>query len=281
MISASGGTLIVAIPCRDGLVISADKTETNEAQCTSRNDAVKIHKLSPCIAFGIAGYPLFYRTNPLTRQVETIYDLRKDVEEFYSSRDTKLISQTWDELGSYLQNRFYDFLSTFYFEKPLPIPPSYGDWLYQLPFWYLTANGELGSTTVKMRYKERAVQYFICETPQEKFQRAEAFAYGHKAVLHELKIGSDSRFDEYRNDQKIMRFLKNSPPAKDTKTSEALDACERLIIITSKWIPHRVGFSTDSILIHKQKGVRVSNFISVALTYERTQERKKIRKRRL
>jgi hypothetical protein len=257
MVKVSSGTLIIAIPCKVGLVVSADKRMIISVLHTIHDDVTKLYILSSSALFSVTGYPLVYNIiDRDTEHVEILYDARETVKSFYLCRDTASISSTWDELGLHLQNEFNRLLSISSSGKGLPIPRNRGDWLYHLPFWFLTNENNIGTSTIKLKYvrEEGLVQYFIEETQQEKFQSAEVFAYGHTDVVNELKTGNDTRFDRYRSDHATIRFLKEPPPPSEVEIEEAKTASVNLIRISSEWI-HTIGPTSDSILIHKEKGV--------------------------
>lgn len=250
-------TLIVAIPCEDGLVVSADKRVISEVASgleETQDAFVKLHSPNPFAAYGLTGNVFIYDKED---NYKLVYDLGEVLKTYYQENSNTFTHQSLKDLARHLETHFKNFLSVLGSGKGPPTPSRDDKCFYELLFWYVTEPHELSLTGLKMKYVKE-LEYAECLVSQpcnpKRFQVAEALAYSHTALISELKKPSNPRFDRYRNDHRIMRFLKDPPPTSEIDTDEALYASKRLIKLSSKWI-HQVSSTSDSILIHKHKGV--------------------------
>src|SRR5216683_6776460 len=107
-VASSHGTLILAIPCKKGLVVCADRKMRIIGGPNQVLEVVKINQLGPHAAFGLVGNPVFY--SPVRPYTE-LFNAGTAVKRFYASRDTRRIQETWDELVPTMQERFSRFLA--------------------------------------------------------------------------------------------------------------------------------------------------------------------------
>lgn len=263
-VALSHGTLIVAIPCDEGLVVCADKKMRIVGGRNQVLEVVKVTQLGSHAAFGLVGNPVFY--NP-QRPYNELFNAGTVVKRFYSSMDTRIIQQTWDDLVPTIQERFSRFLSGLTFEQAPPSGPPPDNYLFHLPFWYVNQDGQLGATTISLAYvKERGMsQLFKMDEQPRAFETGRAFSWGSIEVFNELKQGNDARFEELRNEPGIRRLLNEDPPAAEVEVEEAFRVAKRLIEITSENMDlltpgkQDVGTRTDGALISRTEGFKWLN----------------------
>lgn len=260
-VASSHGTLILAIPCREGLVVCADRRMRIIGGRNQVLEVVKINQLGSHAAFGLVGNPVFY--SPV-RPYNELFNAGTVVKRFYSSRDTRRIQETWDQLVPTIQERFSRFLSGLTFEQAPPSGPPPENYLFHLPFWYVNQDGLLGATTISLAYvKERGMsQLFKTDEQPETFELGRAFSWGSIEVFNELKQGNDVRFEDFRNEAGIRRLLREDPPAGEVEVEEAVEVAKRLIEITSENMhlltpgKQDVGITTNCALISTEEGFK-------------------------
>jgi hypothetical protein len=222
-------TLIVAIPCKDGLVICADKKLNLSIGGCTLEDAVKIHKLSTQVAFGVVGNSIFYDPlNPL----KVLYSTENVVKAFFANK--KYIPDDWSEFARTVTQSFTKFATD--------LPPTYivsggpppDHFIFHIVFWYLKPDGRLGAYTFSLQYIREIGRLcpFRMEEPAQTFEIGRALAWGNVRLFDEITNGSESRFDELRNDAGVRRLLVEDPPASEVTVEEALTAANKLIKVS-------------------------------------------------
>jgi hypothetical protein len=254
------GTLIIAVPTKSGLVVCADKKMLITGARSRLLDVVKIKQLGSHAAFGLSGNPVFYDPSN-GRQLFSAEDV---VRRFYSDKELRLIKDTWRKFVPALQQEFTRFLSGLTAAEAPPSGPAPSYFLFHLPFWYVDADGEFGTTTISIKYiKEQGmVQGFCLPESAAAFQVGRAFAWGSVEVFDELRTGRDPRFESFRSDPQIKRLVNDSPPVNEVEAEEAAIVLKRIIKFSSENLtllaPNKldVGSTTDCALISKTDGFK-------------------------
>src|SRR5262249_17823124 len=106
------------------------------------------------------------------------------------------------------------------------------------------------------------VQPFLMSENPATFKLGRAFAWGSVEVFDELRNGSDSRFESFRNDPQIKRLVSNNPPVDEVEADEAAIVARSIIKLTSENLallaPNKrdVGTTSDCALITKADGFK-------------------------
>src|SRR5262249_27380364 len=130
------GTLIMAIPTKDDLVICSDKKFMITGTRNRVMEVVKITQIGSHAAFGLSGNPVFYHPHSGAE----LFNAKNVVERFYANKDLRLIDETWHEFVPTLQQEFKRFLSGLTFEQAPPSGPGSSNFLFHIPFWLRMEN---------------------------------------------------------------------------------------------------------------------------------------------
>lgn len=275
-------TILLAIPCKDGLVICADKKLNMSLGSSIIEDAVKIYRLSSHIAFGVIGKSIFY--DPLNPS-KVLYSAEEVVKSFFANK--KYVPDDWSDFARTMTQSFYDFAgklpSTYILSGGLP--PEH--FIFHVVFWYLKPDRKLGAYTFSLQYiREIGMLHpYRMEEPPEIFEVGRAIVKGNVHLIDEIKNGSDSRFDELRNDPGIKRFFLESTPASEVTMEEAIAIANKIIKLsrTMTWelkpIKEEAGLEekTDCAIIHRQTGFK---FLSEKTTNPISTVRKPIKRKK-
>lgn len=278
-------TIILAIPCKDGLVVCADRKLNMTVGGNILEDAVRIYQLSNQVAFGVVGNSIFY--DPFNPS-KVLYSAENVVKAFFSNK--KYVPSDWSEFVKTITESFARFAER--------IPPTYillggpppDFFIFHVLFWYLTTEGKLGTYTFSLQYIREMgrLHPFGTKAPPETFETGRASVWGNVRLIDEIKNGSDSRFDELRNDSDIRRFLLEDPPPSEVTMEEAVAIANKIIKVsrTMTWelkpIKEVAGIEekTDCAIINRQTGFKWLSEQKVESLKIVSQPRKPIKKKK-
>lgn len=254
-------TIIVSVPCKEGLVICADQKLSMTVGDSTIHDAVKIHRLSPHVAFGVVGNSIF--CDPFNPS-KVLYSVENVVKAFFTGR--KYIPEDWSDFAKTVTDSFAEFAGNVPQTHIVLGGPPPDHFIFDIGFWYLTPDGELGTYTFSLQFIREIgrVHPFRMEAPAETFETARASAWGNGAILDEIRNGSDSRFDELRNDPELRRFVAEEPLASEVTTEEAVSAANKIIKVSRSMTPAlepikeaaELEEKTDCAIIHRKTGFK-------------------------
>jgi len=112
-VSKVGGTLVIAVPIKDGLVVCSDKMLYNETTKTSREDFVRIHKVNDKTLFVATHTTAFL--NKAGKMEFDVFDLTQDFVSrhgFHTDRAywASLTDEIRNKLSAYLTKQKYQYL---------------------------------------------------------------------------------------------------------------------------------------------------------------------------
>lgn len=277
-------TVIVAIPCKDGLVVCADKKLSMLIGGSTLNDAVKIHRLSAHIGFGVVGNSIFY--DPLNPS-NVLYSTESVVKAFFATKE--YIPDDWSEFATTITGSFAKFVESLQATQIVWSGPPPDHFIFHIIFWYLGRDGKLGTYTFSLQYiREVGVLCpFRMEAPAKSFETGRASVWGNVGLFDEIKNGTDSRVGELREDPELRRFLMEDPSASEVTLEEAISAASKIIQVSRSMTPTlqpikeavELEEKTDCAIIRHQTGFNWLSRENVSAPIQRPTRKKKTRRR--
>lgn len=241
-LKAFGGTLIVAVPFQQGLVICADRLGTSGEGETE--DTQKLYQIGPSAAFAATGITTF--RDPRNPNIQ--YDACIIIDNFFSEQVFDSNNKRYTELAIRLTTEFSNFYWRFT-NISLPTITVGGieyPFFFRLIFFYLDQNQILDVETTDFIQHPENKQLALGRIPatEDELKGLTPMVYGDAAVFNEIMNGSDPRFDIVRNDPVIKRFVTGNAPAEQVTEEEALEFAKKLIVISSQMTPLITGRQT-------------------------------------
>ena len=216
------GSLVVAIPSRDGLIICADKRRIIGDQV--EDNFSKLLLIRPGLAFAVTGYPTFL----FKGQVEfDAFDISKRV--LTQSTSSADVQRHVSELAERLRSDFETEARTYDPADPLnDAPPSYV--LFQVAIFSLRSDQKPNLSLIQLEYhKPSTVTTNVVQQGPETFEKLGITALGDASLLRELREGHDPTFDHLRNDPSFARFINSTVSAKEESADSVKSFATRFI----------------------------------------------------
>ena len=221
------GTIVVAVPVRDGLVVCSDKRLYNDQSGRYTDDSVKIRKINDTALFVATNTIGFYDS----RSRSMAFNAFDVTERFVAMRSPSEGRAFWDGLKKEINARLRE-----YFAKR-----SYAEWpesdrasnnlLFNLIF-YTTTDGKSYSYTLRVFYEKARTPIITIADPIREEIRTTKLAGKGRDV-----IGFLARTPTLASDGLIQRF---GNPGFDRQTASTTDAtafAKKLIVFTSRGVP--------------------------------------------
>lgn len=253
------GSLVVAIPYKDGLLIAADKRAANNQG--RFDDFVKIAEADTFTAVASTGtaesgvhiggekawHLNFSATDSICQAIKSQKKLDNDIEPSLAST------------AESLRKSIINFAST----SEGKLLPSGSPLFTSRIFHFNKTTKKFQIATLTLKYdRDQPEQCEIaggCEEVQVSF----CYPQGRAELLYELWKGTDSQFDKLRSNKYVSKFLRNPVPFKQVSQSEARRAALYFISITSKrnqmLVPgdESVSETADIYVISRSHGVKI------------------------
>lgn len=229
------GTLVIAVPSKEGLVVCADKRVYYIEENITKDEKIKIIQVGGHGLFASVGMLSFTRTakfdpNPISIEVDRL------VENYFKKKDIRIFkNEQWNDFCQYLEKIFN--ADNYQIPSNDPSKP-----FLQGAFFYLDLKNSINCTVVKLfihkgRYSSLSglgVQATF-ETEPEHIIKNSIKVLGEAAVIKEVKNETNSRFDDIRRNPLVQKVFNSQAIPLGTFTSqEAKDFASYLIEITSK-----------------------------------------------
>ena len=242
-----GGTLVVAVPVREGLAACSDKRLFNESTGTFTDDFVKIHQVSQNALFVATNTTGFF--NPSTGRMEfDVFDLTARYVSLHGFTPDKVF---WDGLNKQIRENLLQYL----LKRP------YKDWpetdhansrlLFNLVFYTVAGNTD--------RSYSMSVFYEKAPTPVIDIPNVVGLLVRSPQLLGKGKIVMSylATKPELARDPSILRFDQANFDAKKTTTQDAVSFAQTLFRITNEALPGaRVSATYDCALLDYRSGFR-------------------------
>lgn len=244
------GTLVVAVPVKDGLVVCADKRLYNNQTGTFIDTFVKIRKADQ--------NSLFVATNTvgfLDKQTGKLgFDVFEIAEAYVSRNRFVLNRRFWDGLKHEIDRRLREYLSK----------QKYQDWpatdlesnklLFNLVF-YSTAGGSARSHTIKVFYEKAPTPVIYLSGPVSETVRTPKLSGKGRYLMNHLAQDSKLSRDPF-----ILRFDEFKFDIQKVTIREAVHFSSRLFHLANAAVPEsRVSSVHDCALLGYENGFQWVN----------------------
>jgi hypothetical protein len=240
-LNAFGGTLIVAVPCQQGLVICADRLAT-DLKAGKTEDTQKLFQIGPSAAVGTTGTSTL--RDPGIPDFK--FDAHELVTDFFREYEFKFEESLMTKLAERLTDRLNDFYSRF---TNLGLAKHYvGGYLFifRLVFAYIDETQAIKVSTADFLANEATGDLMLGpdHASERQLEGLEPMVFGDRAVFDAIHNQTDTRFDEARNDPILNRFMTGNAPSTEVTEEEALEFGKKLITISSQMAPILSGKKT-------------------------------------
>jgi hypothetical protein len=244
-IQSVGGTLVVAVPVREGLVTCSDRRLFNETTGTYTDDFVKIHK--------VGNNALFVATNTTGFLDNTTGKMEFDVFEiaarYASDHEFAPGRPFWEGLKKEIRDQLSEYLAKRKYNEWPATDTANNNLLFNLVF-YAIANQNIRSYSISVFYEKAPTPViYIPDVVSEEVRTPKLLGKG-KIVMSYLAINP-----ALGRDPSILRFSQGNFEVNKTTTQDAIDFAGKLFILTNKALPGaRVSATYDCALLSFQKG---------------------------
>lgn len=232
---ARGGTMVVAVRFKDGMVVCADKRTHRDGpgqpKGNYRDDDVKITLINELGGFVTAGVPILE-----TGDGSRVFDADQVIGDHF--REVGFAQ--FDQLAQRAEDAFRNYvLSKDLTERP-PTQWREGQPVFFRAIVFFNGRENIDLYDLELQYTNAdppIVRATIQNRSQDRLR-----AYG-TLVLKEILGGTDQRFADLRDDDALTSVLRVGSPSRLTER-EALSFAKRSIVVTSE----RIGFLDESLV---------------------------------
>ncbi len=256
--TTSKGTLIVVVPCQEGIIVAADTRLTNEKGLVS-DCFRKLRPVGNDGVFAIAGNTL---TAPKSDErspidVKPTADFHDLMQGYFSKTDLSDSADDPNRLCKDISALYASLLGKMSREQAKEAASESQGILFSM---VVVAGNRNGISRWLFRgYFEEKHPLVGCRVEVETLPEGPYFV-GRTEVAAEIRNGNRKLFDGLRQDKTIRSFLAN-PPIATVLPNRALKFAQRMILETSKMgchldVPHTVGPQADCALVALDGGVK-------------------------
>ena len=241
------GTLVVAVPYRDGLVVCADKRLFNAEAGTSTDNNVKIRKVD--------GNTLFVATNTIgfydQQARKMAFDAFEVTSEHVSKNGFRDNTQFWNGLKQQIGTR----LRAYFAGRPYAEWPASdrrnGNLLFNLVF-YSVGDNRAWSHSLKVYYEKARTPIIQVSGPVREEVKTTKLSGKGREVMGFLAANPDAAADP-----SIQSFDESRFDVRSTSEQQAVDFARKLIRMTSTGVPRaNVSPTADCSLLSHSEGFR-------------------------
>lgn len=235
-----GGTLVVAVPVSDGLVVCSDKRLYNEATGASRDDFVKIHPAGDKALF-VATHSTGFLNKTTGKMEFDIFELTHD---FVSRNGFAPSQQYWSSLRSEIRSKLSAYLSRQKF-KDLPETDLANNMLLFNLVFFAIEGGSVKDYSLSVFYERAQVPIINVANVVSEFVKNPKLLGKGKDVM--ALFAKDSSFAQ---DPSILKFDQSYFNIARTSASDAVTFASRLFTLTNQQLPQaRVSAAHDCIYL--------------------------------
>jgi hypothetical protein len=242
-----GGTLVVAVPVQEGLVVCSDKRLYNDATNTFTDTYVKIHQVNSNALF-VATHTTGFLDATTGKMAFDIFDVTA---RFVSKNDFKPSPTYWDGLKKEIRDQLLAYLSG----------RKYADWpatdtannklLFNLVFYAVDGKAARSYSMSVFYEKAPTPVIYIPNVVGEEVKTPKLLGKG-KDVIALL-----ARNPKLSSDPSFLRFDQYSFAPSKTSVNDAVDFARKLFEITNTGLPQaQVSKTYDCALLGYQTGFR-------------------------
>jgi hypothetical protein len=239
------GTLVVAVPVKEGMVACSDKRIFNHKTNTFNDDFVKIRRVN--------NNAFFVATNTvglLDRATgEIAFDVFEITEKYVSQNNFVAEKRFWDGLSSEIRQQLLAYLAKRKFEEWPETDHENERLLFNLVFYSIVGK-TVRSYSLKVFYeKARTPVIYIPPVASEQVKTPKLSGKGKDVMAYLARDPSLSQ------DPSILRFDQGSFDINETTIRDAILFAEKLFVLTNTKLPQaRVSKTYDCALLSYENG---------------------------
>lgn len=241
------GTLVVAVPVSDGLVVCSDKRLFNSDSRTFTDDNVKIRRISDNALFVATNTVGFY--DQRTRSMA--FDAFAVVEGYAAKNDRAKGKPYWDGLKREITSKLRAYFAQRSFADWPESDRANGDLLFNLVFYELR-DGKAWSHSLKVFYEKKRTPVIYIPNPVTEQVRTPKLSGKGREVMNFL-----ARSPIAGSDPSILKFDSSRFDARNASEAEAVQFAKRLIRLTNTGVPRaNVSPASDCAVLSYSTGFR-------------------------
>lgn len=219
-------TLIVTAPYKTGVVICADKRGYDSVR-GDQDDSVRLFQLAKSSAYVTTGVSKFLGFPSF----QELWNAATMISAYYHGTD--FTHESLQGVFNSVDSSFREYLTRI----PLSWRPADAytspDCLFQIIFMFVNADHRVGIEGFQYCYQSNGLS-IDTNGPSGSFPAREANAFGNTAVWMEINHGNDKRFDKFRADPLLKRFIIDKDNPSSIGKNTALEFGRKIISVTSE-----------------------------------------------
>ena len=244
------GTLVVAVPVTEGLVVCSDKRLSNQQSGTFTDTAVKIRKVDQSSLFVATNTIGFL--DPQTRKMG--FDVFSITESYVSRSGFSNNRRFWDGLKQEIGRRLREYLAKLKYQDWPETDLESNKLLFNLVF-YSIAQGSARSYTIKVFYEKARTPIIYISDPVSETVKTPKLSGKGRAVMNYLAKDPKQSRDPF-----ILRFDQFNFDVRKVTIKEAVDFAARLFHLANAAVPaSRVSSTHDCALLDYEDGFQWIN----------------------
>ena len=239
-----GGTLVVAVPVKEGLVVCSDKRLFNNETRTFTDTFVKIRKVNDNALFVATHTVGFFDS----RSGKMEFDAFEVTAKYSAKHDLNAGKPFWDGLKKEITNQLRAYFSNRKFNEWPESDKKNNNLLFNLLFYSIKENRALGYSVKVFYEKARTPVIYVSDPVTEEIKTPKLGGKG-KELLDYL-----ARNPSIAQEPLIARFGQANFNAQEASSSEAVSFAKRLFTLTSTALPEARVSSTFDCASLKYRG---------------------------
>jgi hypothetical protein len=254
-----GGTLVISLPCNEGVLVCSDRLVTHKREDSeSTGAAQKAYAIGSNGIFATAG-----TTAAVDSAGHVVYSVERELQRYLRTVDARTLDKRIHSVNDLLGDTLRTLTS-----KAVPdfVPPGHvaGSDFFTVLIWYRDLAKAIRGYLIRATYDwgaSRKGNVSVHPIVDGRLEIASPLAIGHDAPLDELRFGDNTMFASFRADPDIALLYSNPPMlAADVSVEDATRLCKKLMIVAIemirlKGLPASVGSRTDGALLSFTSGV--------------------------
>lgn len=222
-----GGTLVVAVPVRDGLVVCSDKRLLNEATGGFRDDFVKLHKVNDSAVF-VATHTTGFLNKTTGKMGFDIFDVTQN---FVARNAFSPKREYWTALRREIQTKLSSYLSSQNFQDLPETDVANNRLLFNLVFFSVDES-QIHSYSISVFYeKAQRPVINVADVVSEIVRTPKLIGKGKDVMMLFARDPSLGR------DPAILKFDQSNFSTQRTSAADAVNFAIRLFKLTNSELP--------------------------------------------
>lgn len=242
------GTLVVAVPVNDGLVVCSDKRIYNQATSTFRDDFIKVRKANQNALF-VATHTVGFLNADTNRVAFDVFEIAS---QFVSKNPFVDTPAFWNGLKQTIRTQLLQYLATQKFQDWPETDVANDRLLFNLVFYSVSGSG-IHSYSLRVFYeKARTPVVYIPNRISEAVKTPKLSGKGN------LLMAYLARNPSLAHDPVISRFDQSNFDSRRTTVTDAVTFASKLFRLANIGVPQaQVSASYDCALLSYQTGFQM------------------------